>query len=432
MTRTLPARPNLEHLKHEAKGIHKLYKRGNAEACATLRHLSRFEGKSDGEILAARVKLLDVQQALAVDYGFESWNALKRHIESNVPRFSSPRPAMRIDSYDAAVAHYIDWLGFTLDWEWREAEGQPVIMSLSRDDFQFFLSEYQEYTAGTQIHLRVKNLEAYAEELNERRPGAAEVTVAPPYEFPNMTIADPFGNTLHFEGQDEAAEQKRRENVRPKMRRFVERKLDAGEPFPTPEEVRAAVGPPLGTAIEVLNEFPGYREAYEERLAGEPAGRPFTERTPATSHGFPSHLDFSVGDTARSIRFYDTLLTALGYTRFRAEAPEWQEPDPTRAAWGIRYKDGASFGIDLRPATTNVERRYDRYEPGPHHLAFNVDSDEAVEAVYAAMLEIDAEVLDPPHDYGGQHGYGEHYRAVFFADPDGFKVEVVNARGLNA
>jgi hypothetical protein len=42
------------------------------------------------------------------------------------------------------------------------------------------------------------------------------------------------------------------------------------------------------------------------------------------------------------------------------------------------------------------------------------------------MLEIGATVLDPPTDYTGQRGYGEGYFAVFFADPDGVKLEVAH------
>ncbi|MCZ6888470.1 MAG: VOC family protein [Gammaproteobacteria bacterium] len=144
--------------------------------------------------------------------------------------------------------------------------------------------------------------------------------------------------------------------------------------------------------------------------------------------GFLSHIDFSVAYPQKSIRFYDALLTALGYTRWRSEDPEWCEPDPTRAAWGVRYADGSAFGIDLRPARMNSrDRRYDRGEPGPHHMAFQVDDDAQIDRIHEVMRAVGADVLDPPADYGGQQGYGEHYYAVFFADPDGFKVEVVSA-----
>ena len=47
------------------------------------------------------------------------------------------------------------------------------------------------------------------------------------------------------------------------------------------------------------------------------------------------------------------------------------------------------------------------------------------------MVAIGATVLDPPADYGGQPGYREGYYAVFFADPDGVKLEVVSVPGSN-
>ena len=150
------------------------------------------------------------------------------------------------------------------------------------------------------------------------------------------------------------------------------------------------------------------------------------------ARGLLSHVDFSVADPAASVRFYDALLTALGFARVRAGTPEWQDPGPTRAAWAIRYPDGTHFGIDLRPAERDLARRYDRRAPGPHHLAFQVGSDAEVEAVHAALRSAAAHVLDPPAHYGGTPGYGEHYYAVFFADPDGFKVEVVHAPGFTA
>jgi catechol 2,3-dioxygenase-like lactoylglutathione lyase family enzyme len=146
--------------------------------------------------------------------------------------------------------------------------------------------------------------------------------------------------------------------------------------------------------------------------------------------GAPSHLDLCVVDPRASIPFYDTLLSSLGYTRARSSEPDWQKPNPTRAAWGIRYPDGTTFGIDLRPASSNTTGRYGTYDPGPHHLALQADSDAAVDRVHRAMQRDGWSAADPPFNYGGQPGYGEHYYAVFFIDPDGFKLEVVYAMGF--
>ena len=48
-----------------------------------------------------------------------------------------------------------------------------------------------------------------------------------------------------------------------------------------------------------------------------------------------------------------------------------------------------------------------------------------IDAVHEAMVEIGAQVLDPPADYSGQAAYSEGYYAVFFADPDNMKLEAV-------
>ena len=66
----------------------------------------------------------------------------------------------------------------------------------------------------------------------------------------------------------------------------------------------------------------------------------------------------------------------------------------------------------------------DRYEPGPHHIAFHADSDAMVDRVYVAALAAGGDILDAPTNYGGQSGYGDYYYAVFFANPGGVKLEV--------
>ena len=80
MAKPLPPRPSLTHLRHEAKAILKCHRQGCADACPVLRHLRRFSGKSDHETLTFNVVLAEVQYALALEYGFESWKHLKTHV----------------------------------------------------------------------------------------------------------------------------------------------------------------------------------------------------------------------------------------------------------------------------------------------------------------------------------------------------------------
>ena len=139
-----------------------------------------------------------------------------------------------------------------------------------------------------------------------------------------------------------------------------------------------------------------------------------------------SHIDLSVGDSDVSIPFYAAFFEALGFTRFPSDDPEFAGGTPRRAAWFIRYSDGPFFGVEVRPASAESrDRCHDRYAPGLHHLAFHAESREVVDRVHQRVVAAGGTVLDPPADYSGQEGYGNGYYAVFFADPDGVKLEAV-------
>lgn len=72
-TRELPARPNLEHLKNQARTL--LRQSHAADPSATAR-LAAFG------VTAAQAKLADALHVIAREYGFDTWPALKLHIEA--------------------------------------------------------------------------------------------------------------------------------------------------------------------------------------------------------------------------------------------------------------------------------------------------------------------------------------------------------------
>ena len=82
MHRSLPPRPSLAQLKHQAKDLRTDAREGDRDAIGILRRLRRFESATDPQIASANVALSDAQYALAMEYGFASWPALKRHVES--------------------------------------------------------------------------------------------------------------------------------------------------------------------------------------------------------------------------------------------------------------------------------------------------------------------------------------------------------------
>lgn len=141
----------------------------------------------------------------------------------------------------------------------------------------------------------------------------------------------------------------------------------------------------------------------------------------ARLRGAVHHIDLTVRDLAASAPFYEALLGFLGYTRVKHEA--------ALHVWDL-VRDGALLGgIALRAA--HSARPHDRYSAGLHHLAFRAADRADVDRVHALMKEAlmekkGAVILDAPAAYPQ---YGAGYYAVFLADPDGLKLEVVHFDG---
>ena len=94
-SRELPARPNLEQLKKQAKSLLDAAKAREPEALARFAVLPSLSGKSLDKIDVEDLALHDAQSAVAREHGFASWNALREEVES------------RTLSFDAAVDEFI-------------------------------------------------------------------------------------------------------------------------------------------------------------------------------------------------------------------------------------------------------------------------------------------------------------------------------------
>jgi glyoxylase I family protein len=121
------------------------------------------------------------------------------------------------------------------------------------------------------------------------------------------------------------------------------------------------------------------------------------------------HIDITVTDLTHSTDFYDRVLPLLGFRRV---------PDcDGNPVWAGDYAE-----IGLQPGRAASGRTHDRYSAGLHHLAFAAPSRAAVDQVHGDLLDLQVVVLDPPAQYDR---YAPGYYAVFFADPDGIKLEYV-------
>jgi ankyrin repeat protein len=80
---TLPSRPNLDHLKKQAKDLLRACQTGDPAAFARLRlALPAARGRDDAALAKHDWRLHDAQSCVAREYGFPSWDALRTYVQA--------------------------------------------------------------------------------------------------------------------------------------------------------------------------------------------------------------------------------------------------------------------------------------------------------------------------------------------------------------
>jgi glyoxylase I family protein len=131
--------------------------------------------------------------------------------------------------------------------------------------------------------------------------------------------------------------------------------------------------------------------------------------------GSINHLRLTVTDIPKAKAFYMSFMGYLGY--------DLEKDEHDRLAWMAQDGHGGLRKFILTEAKPELKaRHHDRYAPGLHHFGFNVPSREDVDNFYRLLTRQGIAVLDAPAEYTYQPGY----YAVYFADPDGIKLEVVH------
>jgi catechol 2,3-dioxygenase-like lactoylglutathione lyase family enzyme len=118
------------------------------------------------------------------------------------------------------------------------------------------------------------------------------------------------------------------------------------------------------------------------------------------------HLVLCVGDFGRSKEYYDKLLGFLGFKR------KYDYGD--MAGWS----NGKTLFWIAAADAQGRKRKYRKGDIGFHHYAFELASRDDVDRLGGFLEKNGMTVLDPPGEY-----YGRNYSAVYFADPDGMKLE---------
>ena len=118
------------------------------------------------------------------------------------------------------------------------------------------------------------------------------------------------------------------------------------------------------------------------------------------------HVGFQCSDLTASAAFYDAVLAPLGVTRL------------------MDFKVAMGYGTEHPDFWIGVHDSGDGFRES--HIAFRAADRAAVDAFFAAAVELGAEVLHEPRVHPEYH---ETYYGAFVRDPDGNNVEAVSHGG---
>ncbi|MBL6853245.1 MAG: VOC family protein [Alphaproteobacteria bacterium] len=171
-------------------------------------HDAKAMAKSLRERLAAKDIALNHSECLelvAAEFGFDNWNMLAARIDgSGAVQFTHCAPIIRIFDTVKAKEFYLDFLGFTRDWddagEWENpARSAPLYSSVSRAGQHLHLTEHHgDASPGGNAFITMHGIREFHAELIEKqyrynKPGLETVDWGL-----MVTVSDPFGNKLRF------------------------------------------------------------------------------------------------------------------------------------------------------------------------------------------------------------------------------------------
>jgi uncharacterized glyoxalase superfamily protein PhnB len=152
-------------------------------------------------------------EIVAQQFALDNWNMLSAKIEAapgtateqgsepaSGPHLQTAIPILRIFSVEKAKEFYLDFLGFTIDWEHRFGDNFPLYAQISRTSLRLHLSEHHgDASPGSTVFIWMRGIADYHRELSAKdyryaKPGLEDME----YGARMIAVSDPFGNKLRF------------------------------------------------------------------------------------------------------------------------------------------------------------------------------------------------------------------------------------------
>lgn len=95
---------------------------------------------------------------------------------------------------------YVDYLEFNLDWEHRFDPDSPLYVQVSKDGCILHLSEHHgDACPGSHVRIHIQGIDEYHQRISAKNYRYYHPCVGPtPWNSREMTVQDPFGNTITF------------------------------------------------------------------------------------------------------------------------------------------------------------------------------------------------------------------------------------------
>ena len=172
----------------------------------TMRDYRDAMAKTMREALAQQDLAITHSQALEIvarQLGLANWNILSSRIEGEGTgqpfAFEQAVPIVRIFDVPKAHEFYLDFLGFSVDWEHRYGENFPLYTQVSRLGLRLHLSEHSgDATPGGNMVVYMRGIRAFHAELIAKNYRYMKPGLEDEGTRLEVTVTDPFNNKIRF------------------------------------------------------------------------------------------------------------------------------------------------------------------------------------------------------------------------------------------
>jgi catechol 2,3-dioxygenase-like lactoylglutathione lyase family enzyme len=113
--------------------------------------------------------------------------------------FEKAVPILRMFDETKAREFYLDFLGFSVEFEHRFEADLPLYLGISRGGLQLHLSEHHgDACPGSTVFIPMHNIELLRDELAAKRYGYCRPQIVEQGWGKVLEVCDPFGNRIRF------------------------------------------------------------------------------------------------------------------------------------------------------------------------------------------------------------------------------------------